>query len=167
MTTAPRISGSGNRSGSIAAVMRPALLVTLVIGVVAAALGLVLDGSAGLFGTLIGIGMVVVFFGTGAAVLDVVARLAPAASLLVALLTYTLQVVLVGLVFVGLTESGALESAVDPRWLAGTLIAGTLGWLAAQVRASMRVRVPLYDLPADEAGQDAGTVSKDREAGAR
>ncbi len=175
MTTAPRTSNPGHRSGGIGPVVRPALLVTLGIGAAAATLAAVVAGSAGLTGALIGTAMVAVFFGFGAVVLDVVARLAPAASLLIALLTYTLKVVLVGLVFVGLHRSGAMESAVDARWLGGTVIAATFGWLAAQVVASMRARVPLYDLPADsDATPSGGTgdaasgaVSKAKKAGAR
>jgi len=79
-------------------------------------------------------------------VLDAVAALAPAASLMVALLTYTLQVVLVGAVFVGLRRSGLLEQAIDPRWLGGTVIAATLIWLTVQVVASLRTRIPVYEL---------------------
>ena len=154
MTTAPRISDSGRRRsspGSIGPVVRPALVVTLVIGLVACVAGALVAGSGGLLGALIGTGMVAVFFGSGALVLDLVAGIAPSASLMVALLTYTLKVVLIGLVFVGLDESGALGSAVDAHWVGGTVIVATFGWLLAQVRASVRARVPLYDLPPADA----------------
>ncbi|QNN51960.1 hypothetical protein [Nocardioides mesophilus] len=147
MTTAPRISGSGKRPGSIGPVVRRALSVTFLIGLVAAVAGGVLGGAPALVGALIGAAMVALFFGLGALVLDVVAGLAPAMSLLVALMTYTLKVVLVGLTFVALSRSGALEGSVDGRWLGGTVIAATIGWLAAQVLASTRARIPVYDLP--------------------
>ena len=117
MTTAPRISDSGRRRsspGSIGPVVRPALVVTLVIGLVACVAGALVAGSGGLLGALIGTGMVAVFFGSGALVLDLVAGIAPSASLMVALLTYTLKVVLIGLVFVGLDESGALSLRSTP-----------------------------------------------------
>ena len=154
MTTAPRISDSGRRRtspGSIGPVVRPALVVTLIVGLVACVAGALVAGSGGLLGALIGTGMVAVFFGSGALVLDLVAGIAPSASLMVALLTYTLKVVLIGLVFVGLDESGALKSAVDAQWVGGTVIVATFGWLLAQVRASVRARVPLYDLPPADA----------------
>ncbi|MGI8901058.1 MAG: hypothetical protein ACR2HA_09035 [Nocardioides sp.] len=176
MTTAPRISGSGPRLGSSSGVVRPALVVTLVTGLAACVAGALVAGSAGFLGALIGTGMVAFFFASGALVLDLVAGIAPSASLLVALLTYTLQVVLVGLVFVGLQRSGALESAVDADWLGGTVIVTTSGWLLAQVRASVRTRVPLYDLPPADGstpprpgttGTSTGSVSGAKEAGTR
>jgi ATP synthase protein I len=112
--------------------------------------------------------MVCVFFAAGAIVLDVVATLAPAASLLIALLTYTLKVVLIGLVFVGLSRSGLLEDSIDARWLGGTVIAGTLAWLAAQVVASTRVRIPVYELGVSNRSSEASVEpSRDKEAGER
>lgn len=176
MTTAPRISGSGPQPGGIGPVVRPALLATLGVGVVAAVAGGLSAGSAGLFGAVIGITMVAVFFGFGAVVLQVVATLAPAASLLIALLTYTLKVVLIGLVFLALSGSGALDSTVSADWLGGTVIAGTFAWITMQLRASTRVRIPAYDLPAPEASGSAatgpaddasGSISRGKEAGAR
>ena len=124
-----------------------ALLATGVAGLAAVVLGGVLDGSAAALGSTIGAVMVCLFFGAGAVVLGVVARLAPAASLLIALLTYTLKIVLIALVFVGLSRSGALDGTVDAQWLGGTVIACTLVWIAAQITSSMRSRQPLYDLP--------------------
>ena len=46
-------------------------------------------------GAAVGFGMVLTFFGTGAVLVNAVAWISPPTSLLVALLTYTLQVVLV------------------------------------------------------------------------
>jgi peptidoglycan/LPS O-acetylase OafA/YrhL len=149
MTTAtPRTT-----TATVGPVVRRALVATLLAGLATTGLAAVLAGSAAAFGAVIGAGMVCLFFSVGALVLDVVARLAPATSLLVALLTYLLKVVLIGLVFVGLDRSGALESTVDATWLGGTVIACTLVWLATQITFSMRARQPLYDLPAE--GEEA------------
>ena len=111
--------------------------VTLVLGGITSGLGAAVGGSAAAYGALVGTARVV-------------GVLMPAAALLVALLTYTLQVVVMGLVFVALKGSGLLESTLDRRWLAGAVIAGTFGWIAAQIVLSMRARIPAYDLP--EAG---------------
>ena len=146
MTTAT----PGYRTTTVGSVVRRALVSTLLVGLVAVALGALVAGSAAAAGALIGTAMVCLFFSVGALVLDVVARLAPATSLLIALLTYTLKVVLIGLVFLGLSRSGALESAVDARWLGGVVIACTLVWLAAQITFSMRARELLYDLPSEQ-----------------
>jgi ATP synthase protein I len=149
-------------------VVRRALVVTLLVGTTAAVVGALATGTPALVGAAIGTAMVCLFFGGGAIVLDAVAALAPAASLLVALLTYTLQVVLVGAVFVGLRRSGLLEQTIDPRWLGGTVIAATLTWLTAQVVASMRTRIPVYEfgvsnrLPEAAAGRSGGQEADER-----
>ncbi len=175
MTTAPRISGSGPRPGSTGPVVRRGLAATVAVGAVAAVLGAVLGGAPALLGALVGTGMVAAFFALGAMVLDTVARLAPALSLMVALLTYALQVVLVGLVFLVLSRSGALDSSVEGTWVAGTMIVATFAWLAVQVWTSLRARIPLYDLggPAGPSGPQqppappSGGVSGPSEASAR
>ena len=118
----------------------------VVATVVAALAGLVLDGSAAAYGALIGGLLVLLVFGLGAFAVNAVASVMPAASLLVALLTYTLQVVVLGLVFAGLSGSGALGTDVDERWLAGAVILGTLVWLGLQIRQASRARIPVYDL---------------------
>ncbi len=146
MTTAQQPTSPGPRAGAVGPVVRRALVVTVAVGTAAAVAGALLTGTSALLGAVIATAMVCLFFGVGAVVLDAVAALAPAASLLVALLTYTLQVVLVGAVFVGLRRSGLLEETIDPRWLGGTVIAATLTWLTAQVVASLRTRIPVYEL---------------------
>jgi ATP synthase protein I len=168
MTTAPQSTSPGPRAGAVGPVVRRALVVTMLVGTTAAVLGALATGTPALLGAAIGTAMVCLFFGGGAVVLDAVAALAPAASLLVALLTYTLQVVLVGAVFVGLRRSGLLEQAIDPRWLGGTVIAATLTWLTVQVVASMRTRIPVYEfgvsnrLPEPAAGRSGGQEADER-----
>lgn len=147
MTTATQTTRPGPRPGGVGRMVRVALVTTSTLGLGLGLVGGLVTGSAAVVGVAIGTVMVCLFFGLGAVVLDVVASLAPAASLLVALLTYTLQVVLIGLVFVGLNRSGLLDETIDARWLGGSVIACTLTWLTVQVVASMRVRIPVYDLP--------------------
>ncbi len=135
--------------------VRAALVTVLAVGVVAAALGGLTTGAPAVAGAAIGTVMVSLFFGLGALVVGWVAALSPAASLLVAVLTYGLQVVLLGVVLLALRRSGALHGPVDPRWLAGLLVAGTLVWSAALVRAHVRARQPVFDLPAEGPEADA------------
>lgn len=164
MTTAPQTTKSGPRPGAVGPVVRLASVATLLVGAVAALVGGLAAGVPAVLGAAIGTAMVCVFFATGAFVLDVVATLAPAASLLVALLTYTLKVVLIGLVFVALNRSGLLGGTVDARWLGGTVIAGTLAWLVVQVVVSARVRIPVYELGVSNGSAEA---SRTQEAGER
>lgn len=149
MTTAQTRAETGHRTTTVGAVIRGASVATVSTGLLAVLLGALTAGSAAAVGAGIGTVMVTLFFAFGAMVLAVVARLAPAASLLIALLTYTLKVVLVGLVFLGLSRSGALADDVDARWLGGTVIACTLTWLVAQIVLSVRARQPYYELASD------------------
>ena len=123
------------------------LSVSGVLGLLLVAVGALVSGSSAAAGAAIGAAMVCVVFASGTVVLGVVAYVAPAASMLVALLTYTLQVVVVGVVYVALKQGGALEGPVDPRWLSGAVIACTLAWTTAQIVVSVRGRQPVYDLP--------------------
>lgn len=147
MTTARATTPAGYKTTTVGSVVRAALVTTLVVGLGTVGLAALVSGSSAALGAGIGVTMVCIFFGFGAVVLGVVARLAPAASLLVALLTYTLKVVLMGLVFLALSRSGALDGTVDAQWLGGVVIACTLVWLAGQILFSMRAREPLYELP--------------------
>lgn len=147
MTTAPVPTGSGPRPVLVSPEVRTAVAAALLVGLVAVLTGALVGGAPAALGAAIGAGMVVVFFGFGALTVNAVASVSPAASMLVALLTYTLEVVAVGVVFVALKSSGVLGSTVDARWVAGTLIVTTLVWLVAQIIAATRSRQPLYDLP--------------------
>ncbi|HET6700068.1 MAG TPA: hypothetical protein VFG88_13335 [Nocardioidaceae bacterium] len=158
MTTAQPRSRPGYPTTTVGSVIRGAAVAAGGVGLLAVLLGAALAGSAAALGALLGTVIVLAFFAAGAAVVGVAAALAPATSLLVALLTYTLKVVLVGLVFLGLTRSGALGSDLDPQWLAGALIACTLTWTAAQVVLSMRARQPAYDLPGPAAPEEEASV---------
>lgn len=143
MTTAQ----SGSRTTGRGPTVLGPLASTVGVGLLAVLLGALFAGSPAALGALIGAVMVATIFALGAVVLGAVATIAPAASLLVALLTYTLNVVLVGLVFVGLSRGGALDGPVEPRWLGGAVIACTMVWTVTQVILSMRARQPLYDEP--------------------
>lgn len=114
-------------------------------GVVLVALGAALGGSEAALGALVGAALALVVFGAGSAVVHAVAGLMPSAALLVALMTYTLQVLGMALAFVVLTESGRLDHDIDRSWLAGAVITGTLVWLVAQVVATTRLRIPAFE----------------------
>jgi ATP synthase protein I len=144
---------------TVAGQVRTAALVTLAVGLAAVVAGLLVSGPSAAAGAGVGFGMVLVFFGTGALVVNAVATVSPVASLMVAMLTYTLEVVLVALVFTGLDRSGVLDGAVDRTWAGGAVIAATLGWLVSHIVSATRSRLPLYDLPE--------TASDGQEASAR
>lgn len=136
-------------------VTRPGAAVLL--GAATAGLGLVLAatvagglvaGAAGMLGAAVGGSMALGVFVAGTVVVHVVSQSMPTASLLVALLTYTLQVVLMGTGAVALSRSGVIVDEVSRGWFAGSIIAVTATWIVMQVWLSSRQRIPVYDLPA-------------------
>jgi ATP synthase protein I len=86
---------------------------------------------------LVGASIVGAFFCSGAWTVGFAAARAPSMALLVALMTYTLQVVLLAVVFAALDRSGVLGGQ-DRRWLAATVIVGALAWTAALVAHALR-----------------------------
>ncbi len=163
MTTAsPR-----NTAKSGASVLFGAALAALVTGLLVALIGAFAGGASAAYGALVGTLLVVGVFFLGAGFVHLAAGLVPAASLLVALLTYTLQVLVLALVLVGLNRSGLMDDALDRRWLVAGVIAGTVAWMVAQILLTARLRLPVYDLPEKT---DAGTPAERPErpeAGAR
>ena len=125
---------------------------SLLAGLALTILGASVSGSPAALGALVGTALVVLVFAGGSFAVNEVARVLPAAALLIALLTYTLQVVAMGLVFVALSGSGLLDETLARGWLSGAVIAGTAGWLVLQLALATRQRIPAYDLPVTGAG---------------
>lgn len=154
MTTDTPRTGQADRDSGVS-VLVGAGAAALVLGLAATLVGAVVSGSEAAFGALVGTLLVVGVLGFGSFVVNVVAGLMPAAALMVAMLTYTLQVVLMGVVFAALSRSGLLDSSIDRRWLAGAVIGGTAIWLVSQVVLTTRRRIPVYELPAPVTVQPA------------
>lgn len=94
--------------------------------------------------------LVVVVIGFGVFVLNTVASIMPGATVLVALVTYALQLVVMAAVVLQLVRSGMMADTLDRRWFGGGVAVATLAWMVAQIVAATRARIPVYDLP--EAG---------------
>ncbi len=138
------------------------VLVTVAIGLVLGVAAGVTTGVPGVWGVVVGVVLTCASLGLGSLVLAWVTEVSPAMSLVVALMTYTLQVVLLLAAYVVLQSSAEARDAVAGPWLGGTVIATTVVWLALQVRDLMRSRQPYFDLPSDAAG---ATSSKGASAG--
>lgn len=157
MTTAPpspKVAG-----------LRAGILLTALVGAVAATIAALTGGAAEVTGALVGTVLVGGFFVLGALGTSLAAAYAPATSLLVALLTYTLQVVLLGLVYLGLSRSGVLGDSVDGGWLGAVVIAGTLCWMGTLVLAATRARIPVYELGGPAASGPAEEQSVEQSVG--
>lgn len=123
-----------------------AVAVGALSGVVVSLQGWWISGTPALVGGLLGTAVTVVVLATGFMVVDLVAGLMPAASLMVAVLTYTLQLVLLGLLLAALRGAEDVEQTLSPGWFASGVIAVALTWTVCQVVQAMRARIPLYDL---------------------
>ncbi|SFB72463.1 hypothetical protein SAMN04487968_101156 [Nocardioides terrae] len=115
----------------------------LAIGAAVALVGLVVDGRPALAGGLTGAVTTAVVLAGGALCINVIARVMPSVSLMIALLTYALQVVVLTMVMAVVSESA--DDTVT-LWAAVALIAVTLTWSLAHLLLSTRRRIAAYDV---------------------
>ena len=123
-----------------------ALLVGLAMMVVAA----LVSGTAAAVSVAAGVGLVVSVVSFGVFTLNTVASIMPSATVVVALVTYALQLVVMAAVILTLARSGLFDETLDRRWLGGGVAMATLAWMMAQIVSATKARIPVYDLP--EAG---------------
>lgn len=122
--------------------------------------GALVSGAPAAAGAAAGAFSLAVVMPFGTYVVHVASRAVPAMSLMVALMTYALQIALMGAFFAMLSRSGALETSVDGLWLVVGVVVGSLTWSTTQIWLSSRARIPLYDL-------SSAQTSQSREASAR
>jgi len=132
------------RSGT--AMLRGAALPSLVMSVACVVVATAARGTSGLWGSLLGAGLVYAFFGLSLVVLGATATVEPAIALLVALGLYTAKVIALALTFVLLQHLGLLGEPLHRGALALTVIVCTLAWTVLQIAGAVRHRQPLYDL---------------------
>lgn len=138
--------------------LRPGGAVLIRATVAALGTGLVLTVGAGLvsgstaaLSAAVSTGLVVIVIGFGVFVLNTVASVMPSATVLVALVTYALQLVVLAAVALSLIRNGVLDETLDRRWFGGGVALTTAAWMVAQIVAVTHARIPVYDLP--EAGE--------------
>ena len=151
MTTAAPMPRLSARVAGLA----PGLALTAAAAVGSGVVAALVAGRPQVLGVVVGALVVAGFFTIGSLSTSLAAAYAPALSLVVALVTYALQVVLLALVFVELTATPESRAAVDVEWAAGAVIGFTLMWTVTLVVAAVRARQPLYDQP------ESGTAARD------
>lgn len=120
-----------------AAVLRGAIPATLVVGAIGTGIGAAVSGGLGALGGILGTVIVVAFFSLGQGVLGYVLRTNPQMAMSVALLVYLVKI---GLLFIFLLIFQG-TTAFDTRVFAGTIVACTLTWTAAEVWVFARTKV--------------------------
>ena len=136
---------------SYATVARRAAVPTALAAVLMVALSAGLVGTKGLVGALIGVALVIVFFGISIVVVGRAARVSQPAMMIAALASFLVKIVALAVVMSSLRGTTAFST----RSLGFTAIVCVLVWGAAQTVAAMRVRL-LYVEPDGKAVQRGG-----------
>lgn len=137
MTTETRVTPV-HPGATVVSEVAGAALAGLVAAALLLALAALTTGSTGALSVAVATATVLVVYGLGSMTLAAVTALAPRLALLVALLTYTLQVALLALAYWKLSGSGLLDTSLDRAWLGLSLIVLTLVWNAGQVVLTAR-----------------------------
>jgi ATP synthase protein I len=133
-----------------AIIIRRAGALTAVAAAVMVAVCAALGGVKGLYGALIGVAIVAVFFGLSVLVVGRAARISPQAMMVAAMVTYVVKIV--GLAVVVSILHGM--TSFSDRALGFTALGCILIWSAAQVVTAMKVKM-LYVEPEEQPQQPA------------
>jgi ATP synthase protein I len=133
-----------------AIIIRRAGALTAVAAAIMVAVSAALAGAKGLYGALIGVAIVIVFFGLSVLVVGRAARVSPQAMMVAALVTYLVKIV--GLAIAVSALHGM--SAFSDRALGFTALGCILVWSAAQVITAVKVKM-LYVEPEQQPQQPA------------
>lgn len=132
MTTETRVTPAHTGS-SVVSELAGSSAAGVLAGGVLAGLAALTTGLPGVRSVALATGAALVVFGLGSFVVSAVAEMVPQLALMVAMLTYVLQMCLIGLGYWRLTNSELLDGTLDRAWLGGSLIALTLVWSTVQV----------------------------------
>lgn len=155
-TETPRDTARTRRDGG-SAVLAGAALGTVAAGALVALVGALVDGAPAAYGALVGAVLAAGVMAFGLVTVNVVAGLMPGASLMFALLTYALQLLLVLVALTALDGVAGPGEALSRGWLAGALIGTVLVWLVVQVVLAARARIPVYDEPRETVRAGGGS----------
>ncbi|MEY9967723.1 ATP synthase protein I [Streptacidiphilus sp. MAP12-16] len=124
-----------------ARILRGAALVAAPVGIVAAVVSVLVAGQKGLVGALVGLAVVVGFFGLGFWALMRITQNRPQLVMMAGLLVYAVQMLLVG-VFIVVFKNTTLFNG---RAFAFTLLATALAWVGGQVLYTLRSKTLYVD----------------------
>jgi ATP synthase protein I len=128
---------------SYATVARRAAALTAIAAAIMVGVSTALVGVKGLFGALVGVAIVVVFFGISIVAVGRAAKISPPAMMVAALATFLVKILALAFVVSALKGTTAFST----RTLGFVAIGCILVWSAAQVIAAIKVKM-LYVEPA-------------------
>jgi len=129
-----------------ARVVRRSAALCSVVAVVMIAICVAIAGTKGLYGALVGIGIVTAFFGISIVAVGRAAKVSPTFMMAVAMATYVIKI-LVFMIVISLLRN---VTVFNPRLLGLTAVVLILSWSAAQVVTMMRTKA-LYVTPEEQA----------------
>ena len=124
-----------------AVIFRRSALVTAVAAVIMVVLSAAVGGAKGLLGALVGVGLVVVFFGISAIAMSWAARKSPQVTMVTAVSTYLVKIL--ALFFLVIRYSGT--TAFNGKLFGFTVVVCVIVWTTAQALVSARLKVPYVD----------------------
>lgn len=124
-----------------ARVVRRSAAITAAVGAVMIGICAALGGAKGVFGALIGVGVVTVFFGISVVAVGKAAKVSPQVMMATAVGTYIGKVIAFMIVLVLLQKS----TAFNPKMLGLTALVCILVWVGAQVVNTVRLKVLYVD----------------------
>lgn len=128
-----------------ARVVRRSAALCSVVAVVMIAICAAIAGTKGLYGALVGIGIVTAFFGISIVAVGRAAKVSPPVMMAVAMATYIVKIIAFMIIMVVLQH----VTVFNPRTLGFTAIVLIIAWSAAQVITMMRSKM-LYVTPEEE-----------------
>jgi len=131
-----------------AIIVRRAGAWTAVAAAIMVAVSAALVGVKGLIGALVGVAIVIVFFGISVLVVGRAARVSPQAMMVAAMVTYVVKIVLLAVVVSSLNGTTAFST----RTLGFVAIGCILVWSAAQVITAAKIKM-LYVEPDEQSRQ--------------
>lgn len=122
-------------------VVRRSALITAVAAVIMVGICTGLGGARGLYGSLIGVGVVTVFFGISVLAVSKAAKVSPQVMMATAMGTYIVKIIAFMVVMVFLGKS----TAFNGKMLGITALVCILTWCAAQVVVMMKSKMLYVD----------------------
>ena len=130
-----------------ATIVRRAGALTAIAAAIMVAVSAALVGVKGLIGALVGVAVVIVFFGISVLVVGRAARVSPQAMMVAALVTYLVKIVLLAVVLSSLNGTTAFST----RTLGFVAIGCILVWSTTQVVTTIKLKM-LYVEPERQGG---------------
>jgi len=124
-----------------AVILRRSAMVTAVAAVVMVVLSAIVGGGKGLEGALLGVGLVIVFFGLSAAAMTWASRKSPQVMMVTAMSTYLIKILV--LLFFVVKYSGT--TAFNGRAFGFTVVVCVIVYTTAQALVSARLKVPYVE----------------------